>query len=575
MKRALLFLIFSLPSLILVSQNITLSGYILALKGEKVKLLKNAQKNVSFEGTLGDVLCSLEGPGFSNAMTTNLSGSFSFLLKSPGIYTLTVSRIGFTSLKLNIDYRDAGTKSRYESLYLILKEGEKSETFLGDLIIRDKGNLLFNSNPKGGGEAVFQSNSHLLEKACVINNASNYAKAIVPVQEIRKSGIQLSVEDTIVSKASLIKEVKPVQSVPTFTENPTELNGMTLQLKEAKDALATMDPSSEHYVLLKAQVIRMEQQIKDKELLIGLQEKEISSNQKIMLFMSLFIVALGILALIVFYFFRQKKKFAADLKDKNEKITKINSKLLSSIRYAALIQNGFFQSKSELKTIFKDAFIFNKPKDVLSGDFYWFAQKGDHRVLVVADCTGHGVPGAMLTVLGHHAVNEIVNVQGEVIPSKILIGLNKVIQTAFSKNTENLEYGMDLTVVSINKTNNEVLLAGLSNGLYVHSNGQLQFHNVSALSFGSGAVDTDFTDKRLSLNVGDCLFLYSDGYQDQFAKTEKGLEKFNIDRFEKLLTEISNSKDFNSTEQKLNTTLENWKGKLDQIDDILIMGIRI
>jgi len=540
-----------------------------------VKLIKNAQKNISFEGTLGDVNVSLNGIGYSSSMTTNLSGNFSFLLKTPGIYTLSVSRIGFSSLSMVIDYRDAGIKTRFESIYLILKEGEKSEIALGDLIIMDKGNLLFNSNPKGGGDAVFQSNSHLMEKSCVINNASNYAKTVQPVQQFKATGIHLSPEDTIVQKSSLMKESKPEVSVPSFTEVPVELNEMTLQLNEAKNALAAMDPASDNYSRLKAQVTRMEQQIKDKEQLITLQDKEISANKKIMAFMGLFIAALASLALIVFYFFRQKKKFASELKEKNDRITKINSKLLSSIRYAALIQNGFFQSKNELKTLFKDSFIFNKPKDVLSGDFYWFVQKGDHIIIVVADCTGHGVPGAMLTVLGHNAVNEIVNVQGEVVPSRILSGLNRVIKNTFSKNPENLEYGMDITVVSIHKNEREMVVSGLSNGLYVQSKGQLVYHGVSALSFGSDANDGDFEDKRIAFENGDCLFLFSDGFQDQFGKTEKGMEKFNITRFEKLLQEIATTKDLSSAELKLNGTIDEWKGDLDQIDDILIMGIRL
>lgn len=575
MKRLLFFFLFILFSLVGISQTISLSGFILALKGEKVKLIKNAQKNISFEGTLGDVNVSLNGTGYSSFMTTNLSGNFFFLLKTPGIYTLSVSRIGFSSLSMIIDYRDAGIKTRFESIYLILKEGEKSEIALGDLIIRDKGNLLFNSNPKGGADAVFQSNSHLMEKSCVINNASNYAKTVQPVQQFKATGIQLSPEDTIVQKSSLIKETKPLVSVPSFTEVPVELNEMTLQLNEAKSALASMDPASQEYSRLKSQVTRMEQQIKDKEQLINLQDKEISANKKIMTFMGLFIAALAFLALIVFYFFRQKKKFASELKEKNDRITKINSKLLSSIRYAALIQNGFFQSKNELKTLFKDSFIFNKPKDVLSGDFYWFVQKGDHKIIVVADCTGHGVPGAMLTVLGHNAVNEIVNVQGEVVPSRILSGLNRVIKNTFSKNPENLEYGMDITVVSIHKNEREMLVSGLSNGLYVQSKGQLIYHGVSALSFGSDAKDGDFVDKRIAFESEDCLFLFSDGFQDQFGKTDKGMEKFNITRFENLLQEIATTKDLSSAEQKLNSTMDKWKGDLDQIDDILIMGIRL
>jgi serine phosphatase RsbU (regulator of sigma subunit) len=568
-NRLSVFLFLFLGILSSQAQTINISGYVFAFKGEKMLLLKKAQKNVSFDGSLGDVIVTLKGENTTTSIKTNLSGSFSLPLPAKGIYQLSVRREGYSALDMEIVYSDAGSKTRFESLYFILKQGEKSNVNVGSIHITDGGSMSYMANKKMLKDDVSESNSHLLEKACRINNSSNYAKSIS--NNSKENKVVLNPTDTIVSKISLEKN----QPAVIVTGSVKDVAGLKLQLDEAKQQLTTLDPASEQYKILYAHVADLEQKIKDKELLIKLQESELTASRKIMTFLTLFIIALAGLALILFYFFKQKKSFAFTLLAKNKEISKVNSKLLSSIRYASLIQNGFLQDRQELKGLYSDSFIFNSPKDILSGDFYWFSQKNGHNVIVVADCTGHGVPGAMLTVLGHNALNEIVNVQGEVKPSSILKSLNKVIRAAFSNNSDHLDYGMDITVISVKEETGKLLFAGLVNGLYVLKNKQLQYYPVSPKSFGNDIAESDFTDQQIDLDKKDCLFLCTDGYQDQFSGNYTVVEKFNTDRFEKLLHEIGNGKSFTDSETMLRQTLENWKGKREQIDDILILGIQI
>jgi serine phosphatase RsbU (regulator of sigma subunit) len=562
------FIITFLFQLVFSKAQISISGFVMGFKGEKVMMLRKAQKNVSFDGTIGDAIVTLSGPNTNFTSKTNLSGAFTFYLKEKGDYKLSIRRNGYSGIDVAINYSDAGSKYRFESLYFLLKQEENSVKEMGVLSI-DKRALSFSPNEKSGKDDIFLSNLHLLEKACIINNASAYASKIVPQQkEEVKSAIASA--DTLLPKQSETAYKKMI-TVPLGSN----IKEMKLKLDEAKKVLSGMDTNSPEYKAMSEEIAALEQQLKDKQALVELQEKEISSSRKIITFLSLFLAAITVLALMLYHFFRQKKQYAATLKDKNEKISRINSKLLSSIRYASLIQNGFLQDKSEFNKVFRDGFIFNRPKDILSGDFYWFSQTNGHTVIAVADCTGHGVPGAMLTVLGHNALHEIVNVKGEVIPSKILRALNKVINETFSNNSENLEYGMDITIVSMKEGSDEFMLSGLANGLYHIKDGKVMHYNVSPKSFGLEVKDSDIADQVIRLEKNDCFFMFSDGYQDQFRGRSESVEKFNLGRFESLLQEISKKENLKDAEKHLETELQKWKEDSDQIDDILVVGFRV
>jgi serine phosphatase RsbU (regulator of sigma subunit) len=271
---------------------------------------------------------------------------------------------------------------------------------------------------------------------------------------------------------------------------------------------------------------------------------------------------------------REKKKHNKALDEKNKEITKINARLLSSIRYASIIQTSFFKEKNSLQKLFPKSFIYNQPKDMLSGDFYWFGYKNGHKIIAVADCTGHGVPGALLTMLGHTILEEIVVVQEHILPSNILLELNKAIMAAFS-NQQQIEYGIDITIVSIKDGASELLFSGITNGPYIYSNGKLSHHNVTAKTIGIAINEQDLKDQSIPIKQGDCVYLMSDGYCDQFGKRTDKIEKYNLNRMESLLVKVSESSTFSGTDDALNKEFTNWKGDREQTDDVLVVGFKI
>src|SRR5690606_5909376 len=166
-----------------------------------------------------------------------------------------------------------------------------------------------------------------------------------------------------------------------------------------KMALAELDTTSEEYKDLRERIDFAEKKLEYSAHIIELKQGELSQANKKILYISLFATCLGLFLLLLGYLLVQRKKHLKLVNEKNEKITRINNNILSSIRYAGLIQDNFLDNPSEFRDLFKHAFIYHKPKDIVSGDFYWFGKHNGHSIIVAADCTGHGVPGAMLTVL--------------------------------------------------------------------------------------------------------------------------------------------------------------------------------
>ena len=422
------------------------------------------------------------------------------------------------------------------------------------------------------------SNKVLLEKSEVINNSS--LKNIVQVNRSFKQ--KTSNETTTDLKQNELPQVSndnPLTKIimsdinTIILDSVSSIGDLRNQLKKSKAALLQIDTSDNNYSILLTQIINAEHQIKTKELLIEAQVKEISDSKKIIIFLSLLCVFIFLSILLLLYFLNQKKKFNLELNKVNKKVTTVNSRLLSSIRYASIIQSNFFKDKKLLFKLFPKCFIFNKPKDLLSGDFYWFSQKNNHKVLVVADCTGHGVPGSLLTILGHSLLEEIVNVKGEVLPSKILFELNKAIISAFSHNNQ-LEFGIDITVLSMIDGSDQVIFSGLTNGLYNYSNGELIYHKVSPKTIGTNLIEEDLINHTIPVKSGDSIYMMSDGYCDQFGKRQDTVEKYNLLRMNKILNKISKFKNFEDCEPALTSDFEDWKGEREQTDDVIIVGIR-
>jgi len=253
-----------------------------------------------------------------------------------------------------------------------------------------------------------------------------------------------------------------------------------------------------------------------------------------------------------------------------------NKSITDSIIYAKRIQDAIFPSLDALKQLFADSFIFWKPRDIVSGDFYWF-RKIDHlTVVAIADCTGHGVPGAFMSMLGVAFLNEIVYKRGVVKASQILEELRTMVISALqqSGNVQQQKDGMDISLCVINQRDMKLQFAGAYNPLYIVRNNQLTEYKADKMPIGIYFKnELEFTNNEIEIQKNDHLYLFSDGFVDQFGG-EHG-RKYLAKQFKQKLIEMQSVQ---MTEQKLllENELTTWQGdKYEQIDDIMVLGIRV
>ncbi len=249
--------------------------------------------------------------------------------------------------------------------------------------------------------------------------------------------------------------------------------------------------------------------------------------------------------------------------------------ITDSIEYASLIQKAILPPEKVITSLLPEYFILYKPRDIVSGDFYWVAKKNNKSVVVVADCTGHGVPGAFMSMLGVSLLNEIVRTM-DVIESDLILNqlrsdlIKSLHQTG---KDEEAKDGIDLSLCIIDKKNGTVEFSGAYNPMYLISGDELSQYKADKMPIGiSRRQEQAFQKNIINIKKSDVIYLFSDGYVDQFGGTND--KKFLTKRFKKLLLEIKH-KPMSEQKEILDKTLEDWKGTTDQIDDILVMGIRL
>lgn len=254
-----------------------------------------------------------------------------------------------------------------------------------------------------------------------------------------------------------------------------------------------------------------------------------------------------------------------------------NSEILSSISYAERLQNSILPSSQEIKNAFGDCFIMYNPRDIVSGDFYWFRrleQDKRHFVIAAADCTGHGVPGAFVSFVGYSALNRAIDQYNLTEPNDILERTSDMVASTFfnQNNQEEISDGMDIALCTIDLDNMELKYSGAHNPLYIVRNSELIKLSASPRSVGANFKAHPFEIHAMKLEKGDMLYMCSDGFQDQFGGP-KG-KKFMVNRFKRLLTEQAS---FNCAEQKkqFEEALTSWMDGYEQIDDILVIGVKI
>ncbi|MGZ4034097.1 MAG: tetratricopeptide repeat protein [Bacteroidia bacterium] len=309
----------------------------------------------------------------------------------------------------------------------------------------------------------------------------------------------------------------------------------------------------------------------------------------------------GLILVVIFALFilksaRQKQKANIEITRQKEIIEERNKEVHDSITYAKRIQTAILPPNKQVKEYLPDSFILFKPKDIVSGDFYWMEviearQKGNAIesdeasiiFLAAADCTGHGVPGAMVSVVGHNALNRCIKEFGLTQPAEILNKLTLLVEETFEKSENEVKDGMDISLLSISITPHSPVItvnwAGANNPIWIIKNSEnaqrrseLKEIKPDKQPIGKFEKRRPFTNHVLELQKGDLIYIFTDGFADQFGGA-KG-KKFKYKQLAELITDFQ-SKNMEDQKKALNAAFESWQGDLEQIDDVCIIGVRV
>lgn len=257
------------------------------------------------------------------------------------------------------------------------------------------------------------------------------------------------------------------------------------------------------------------------------------------------------------------EKAHTELEEKNKEIT-------DSIQYAKRIQNAILPPSKVVKEYLQESFIYYKPKDIVAGDFYWLEQTEEKVLFAAADCTGHGVPGAMVSVVCNNGLNRSVREYGLTDPGEILTKTREIVIQEFEKSEEEVKDGMDIALCSLE--GNKLQYAGAHNPLWVIRDGELLETKANKQPIGQFDNPEPYTTHTIELQKGDSLYIFSDGYADQFGG-DKG-KKLKTANFKKLLLSIQNES-MEKQKQLIDEAFENWKGSLEQLDDVCVIGVKV
>ncbi len=459
---------------------------------------------------------------------------------------------------------------------------------------------------KGAWLIVHEDNELVLE---AIANSKSKASSIssIPLREIDKEGDDLAIPVTIIEQVEKNKRkvyiedafkdgryiiddyigknyIKEVICIPILSNR--ELKGILYFENNLPKKIFSSEKhnvldllSSEILVLiensnnirklkllnqtLENKVVERTKEITNKKDILDVQTRKIEAQNKMLL---------------------EKQQSLEDTLDiaerQKEELNRTNKNITDSILYAERIQNSIFPSDERFRNILPSSFVYFKPKDILSGDFYWIEHVKDNDQIIVAaaDCTGHGVPGALLSIVGHNLLNYAVKEQNHTKPSEILDIVEEGFASKLNPDRKKVvQDGLDIAVICYDKKTRTLQFAGAQNPLYLIRDNNLTIIKGDKFTIGGVMRKKNigvekFTNKEVKIEKGDLIYIFTDGYADQFGGEKQ--RKFMLSAFRKLLLTI-NRKSMGEQKQILQHEFVKWKGDSPQIDDILIVGIKL
>jgi serine phosphatase RsbU (regulator of sigma subunit) len=378
---------------------------------------------------------------------------------------------------------------------------------------------------------------------------------------------------------------------------------VTRQQHEAEIRNREMKSLEQEKSIKDLQLKQKEAEKKEKEreiTVLELEKEKQSEARKKAIYVSILFGLIGIIILFGLLNMRQKNKVLAEQKkeieEKNDVLEQKNQEILTqneqivlqkdiieeknksitdSIHYARRIQGAVLPPVQEIQEYFSDSFVLFRPRDIVSGDFYWGAKKGDQVVITAADCTGHGVPGAFMSMLGTAFLNEIVGTMIELDAAKILHELRQNVIISLRQTGQEGENkdGMDISLCIVNRKNSTLQFAGANNPMYMIRNSEIQIIKPDRMPIGIHAnADVPFKNNNIDLKKGDAFYIFSDGIADQFGGPKN--KKFKYSTLQYLLLE-NHEKPFQEQQRLIESAFEEWKGDNEQVDDLLMIGFRV
>jgi serine phosphatase RsbU (regulator of sigma subunit) len=419
----------------------------------------------------------------------------------------------------------------------------------------------------------------------LLEETKKYSEAIKYLQTAYDIAKKLEIPNQIKQTSSSLADVyEKTGDYKKSTFYMRELVNVMQDLYTEENTKAINELSAKYETEKKHQEIEL--LTKDK----AIKEQKIKNDKYIKL--SIAVVAILLLILLISYFnrFRKKKKDNIILQEKNDAIAKQNTKIeeqkfeleiknkeiTDSINYAKRIQASVIPSQNLLNSLLKEYFIYFQPKDIVSGDFYWTMKHNGIVYVVVADCTGHGVPGAMMSMLGTSLLNQIIPELNTLVIGDILKEMHTKLVKSLNENVEhrNSKDGMDLSLIAIDERTKNIYFSGAGRPLYYVKNNE--FHIIKADKYSIGSVFessvVNFTTHQINYNTPVLLYMFTDGVPDQFGGPYG--KKFMTKQLQEVIKNNCNTP-FNNQQSVFSTAINNWKSGHDQTDDITFVGIRL
>jgi serine phosphatase RsbU (regulator of sigma subunit) len=309
-----------------------------------------------------------------------------------------------------------------------------------------------------------------------------------------------------------------------------------------------------------------------------IKEKEIASQRNIIYF---FVGGLGLLVVLLFTIYRgyrtkQKANIAISLQKQELQLQKDivdqkNREILDSINYAKRLQDAILPSEKLVKEQLPESFVLYKPKDIVAGDFYFVETLGEHLIFAACDCTGHGVPGSLVSVVCSNALNRAIKEFRLTSPGKILDKVRELVVETFEKSGSEVKDGMDISLCVLNKSTRKLEWAGANNPLLVVRNEEKEIIAPDKMPVGKHTSMANFTSHEVTLKGGESIYLFTDGYADQFGGP-KG-KKFKASNMLDLIFSLRGTS-MNQQKNEMEMAFEKWRGQFEQLDDVCVMGVR-